>query len=227
MKIAINKLGAAFVVLLLFFSSCSKKVDYSDYLQQAEKVYPGRADSIIIRSGYQKAEVSSLLSSDPRVVKIRVFWNNRRDSVEAAVTQNDYSKKKTVAIPSIAEGMYIFEVVTLDAMSHRSAPSEQVGQIYGELYVGGLVNRVLKNKSTVNGSPALNWFGETEESPIKGVSVTYPKAGGGTLTVFTSRSEDVTVMVGAAPTGIVSVRTEYLPENAMETFYSPYLAIPY
>lgn len=226
MKSSINIFIAA-LVWPLFFSSCSEKVDYSDYLKQAEKVYPGRADAIIVRSGYQKAEISSLLSADPRVVKMRVFWNNRRDSVETPVTENDYSKRKSVSIPVIPEGVYVFEVITLDAKDHRSVPSETSGQIYGELYVGGLVNRVFKNKTTVNGSPALNWFSESSDSPIKGVSVTYPKAGGGTITVFTPRSEDVTVLTGATTTGTVTVKTEYLPENALETFYSAPLTFSY
>lgn len=227
MKITLNKICAAFMVISMFFLSCSKKADYTDYMKFAEKVYPGRADSIIVSSGYQKAEVSSLLSSDPRVVKMRIFWNSRRDSVEAIVTKNDHSKRKSIQIPSIPEGVYVFEVFTLDAMNQRSAPSEKSGQIYGEYYVGGLVNRVFKNKTTVSGSVALNWYSEAENSPIKGVNVTYPKLGGGTLTVFTPRAQDVTLLTGGTTTGVASVRTEYLPENALESFFSPVITIAY
>lgn len=227
MKITLNKILIAFMVVSMFFLSCNKKVDYTDYLKAAEKVYPGRADSIIISSGYQKAEVSSLLSSDPRVVKMRVFWNNRRDSVEAVVTKNDHSKRKSIQIPNIPEGVYVFEVFTLDAMNHRSAPSVKNGQIYGEYYVSGLANRVFKNKTTVSGSPALNWYSEAGDSPIKGVSVTYPKVGGGTLTVFTPRVENVSILAGGTASGLATVRTEYLPENALESFFSPAITIVY
>ncbi|WEK17640.1 MAG: DUF4998 domain-containing protein [Candidatus Pedobacter colombiensis] len=228
MRIAKNKLLFACILPLSFILACSKKVDYSDYLKQSEKIYPGRVEAITVMSGYKKAQVNSLLSSDPRVVKMRLFWNNRRDSIEVVVNEQDYSKVKSVNIPVIEEGMYTFEVITLDAMNHRSVSSQKNGQIYGEFYVGGLVNRVFKNKSIVNGSPALVWFSETDkDSPISGVRVTYPKAGGDSLTVFTPRLEDVTVMVNAAPTGTAKIRTAYLPENALETFYSAPVYIAY
>lgn len=228
MRITINKILFASILPALFLTGCSKKADYSDYLKQSEKVYPGRPDLIEVKSGYQRAQVSSLLSSDPRVVKLRVFWNNRHDSLDVSVTKDDYSKRKIVEIPQIAEGQYTFELITLDERDHRSVPSEKSGRVYGDFYLQGLVSRVFKGKSVVNGSPALQWFSETDkDSPIDGVSVTYPKAPGDSITVFTPRLEDVTVLVGAAPTGTVTVRTAYLPSDALETFYSVPMKIAY
>lgn len=228
MRKVINRILSVCILPLLFIVACSKKADYSEYLKQSEKVYPGRPDSIVVKSGYHKAQISSLLSSDPRVVKMRVFWNSRHDSLDVAVNKSDYSKRKIIDIPEITEGIYTFELITLDAMNHRSVASEKSGRVYGDFYLDGLINRVLKEKKIIDGHPALVWFTETDkDSPINGLSVTYPKAAGDSLTIFTKRQEDITVLLGAAPSGSVTVKTAYLPEDALETFYSAPIKIEY
>ncbi|WP_265842215.1 DUF4998 domain-containing protein [Pedobacter sp. PLR] len=227
MKLITNKLILGSFILFCFFA-CTKDGDYSEYLKKAEKIYPGRPDSVVVSSGYNKAQIVSLLSADPRVAKLGVYWNGRRDSIIASVAAADLNKRKAVDIPVIPEGIYTFELATFDKAGNRSVFTEKTGQIYGPAYSSGLVNRVVKSQSTVNGNPVINWFAESDkDSPIFGVEVTYPKIGGDSLKIFTPRLTDVTVLVSAIPTGNFTIKTAYKPKNAIETFYSAISTISY
>lgn len=208
--------------LLSVFLCCKQtEGDYSKYLDKAGTVYPGKAVSVEILTGYNRANINSLISPDPRVVKIRVYWNSRRDSIDAAITPNDLAKYKILNITSIPEGVYTFEVVTFDAAGHRSTVTEKTGSVLGPNYISTLVNRVIKSKITSAGSPAVIWYTESDTTSVMaGVQVTYPLNAGGSFQRFTSRSKDTTFLTGAKPGGKLIMKTAYLPKGAIDTFYS-------
>lgn len=210
------------LLLLFVFLACKRNEgDYSKYLDKAGTVYPGKAVSVEILTGYNRGNISSLISPDPRVVKIRIYWNSRRDSIDAVVTHDDLAKYKIVNITSIPEGVYTFEAVTFDAEGHRSTITEKTGSILGANYVNTLVNRVIKSKITYVGSPAVVWYTETDTtSSMVGVRVTYPLNAGGSSQRFTSRLRDTTFLTGAKPGGKLIMKTAYLPKGAIDTFYA-------
>lgn len=204
------------------FTGCEKRAgDYSKYLDKAEGVYPGRPVSMTISQGYNRASIITLMSPDPRVVKMRIYWNSRRDSIETAITASELAQFKVLDIPSIPEGVYTFEAVSFDATGKRSVTLEKTGSMLGNNYVSGLFNRVLKSKILVNGANAVSWYSETDTASIMaGVKVTYPLKTGGTAVVFTSKSRDTTLLTDAVPLGKMIIKTAYLPKNAIDTFYS-------
>lgn len=213
---------------MLWISSCTKEGDYSKYLDKAEKIYPGRPDSIIVGGGYSRVQINTLLSADPRMVKMRVYWNNKKDSIEAQIGSADLSKRKKVDISVIPEGYYTFQVVTFDVKGNRSVASEKNGQVYGPNYTQGLPNRVIKSSTIVSGERNITWFSETDkESAIKGVKVTYPKIGGDSITVFTTKLNDVTVFTKGLTNGKFSYKTAYLPKDAIDTLYAPVIVLNY
>lgn len=210
------------MALILAVAACKKGPgDYSKYLDNADAVYPGKPVSLTIQSGYNRAQLNSLISPDPRVVKIRVYWNNRQDSLDGTVMQADLAKNKILTISSIPEGIYTFQAVTFDAAGHRSVVTEKTGPVYGPNYVKTLVNRVFKAKLTIAGSPAVQWFSETDtSSAIVGVRVTYPLTAGGSAQVFTLRNRDTSILTGAKTGGKFFYKTAYIPKGAIDTFYS-------
>lgn len=209
------------IVLAVLIAACNKGPgDYSKYLTNADAVYPGKPVSLAIQSGYNRAQINSLISPDPRVVKIRVYWNNRRDSLDANINTTDLAKNKILTISSIPEGIYTFQALTFDAAGHKSVMTEKTGPIYGPNYVKTLVNRVFKARLTITG-PAVQWFSETDTSSVMvGVRVTYPLTTGGAAQVFTLRNRDTTILSGAKTGGKFFYKTAYIPKGAIDTFYS-------
>ena len=210
------------MAFFLILAGCEKGPgDYSKYLTNVEAIYPGKPVSLIIKSGYNRAQISSLISPDPRVVKMRVYWNNGLDSLDAIITSADLTKNKLITIGSIPEGIHTFRAVTFDAEGHRSVVTEKTGPIYGPNYIRTLASRVFKAKLTINGSPSVQWFSEADTSAaMVGVRVTYPLTTGGTAQIFTLRSRDTTILVGAKAGGKFFYKTAYIPKNAVDTFYT-------
>lgn len=201
---------------------CEKNAgDYDKYLDLAEKVYPGKPKSLTVFQGYNRAQISALMSPDPRVVKMRLYWNNRKDSIDTDITSADLATNKLVNLMAIAEGVYTFEAVTFDATGRRSVILAKTGSILGDNYLSTLFNRVLKAKITVGTDKAVSWYSETDTaSSMAGVRVAYPLRTGGTGVVFTKRMRDTTILTNALVGGSMTIKTAYLPKNAIDTFYS-------
>jgi hypothetical protein len=208
--------------LALAISSCEKNAgEYDQYLDKAEKVFPGKPKSLTIFQGYKRAQLSALMSPDPRVVKMRIYWNNRRDSIDTDITSADLAKNKLVELAGIAEGVYTFEAITFDASGRRSVSLIKTGSVLGDNYLSTLFNRVLKAKITVGTDKAVSWYSETDTaSNMAGVRVAYPLRTGGTGVVFTRRMRDTTILSNALVGGMMTIKTAYLPKNAIDTFYS-------
>ncbi len=217
------------LALLLAFSAClPNDGEYGDYLDKAEAIYPGRPDSVIVMRGYNRAQIDLLMSTDPRVVKVRLYWNSRRDSLDVQVSKDEIAKRKIIDLPFIPEGVYTFELVTFDGTGNRSVVSEITGQILGPNYVKGLTNRVVKSRISVLGSPAIVWYTESDTTSVMvGTEVAYKKNTGDSMTVFTKRLRDTTVLTNAIPGGKFILRTAYLPKNGIDTFYAKRDTIAY
>ena len=220
-----TKIFITLFITLAFFlalAGCEKGPgDYSKYLDKADAVYPGKPVSLTIKPGYNRAQISSLISPDPRVVKIRIYWNNGLDSLDANITSADLTQNKLVTIGSIPEGIHTFRAVTFDAAGHRSIVTEKTGPVYGPNYVKTITSRVFKANLTISGSPSVQWFSETDtSSALVGVRVTYPLTTGGFAQIFTLRNRDTTILVGAKAGGKFFYKTAYIPKNAIDTFYT-------
>jgi len=213
---------AVSILAILWLSSCEKNAgDYSGYLDKAEAVYPGKPSMLNVYQGYNRAQINAVMSPDPRVVKMRIYWNNRRDSLETSITASDLAKQKIVNLPSIAEGVYTFEAVTFDAGGRKSVTLQKTASILGPNFTQGLFNRVLKSKIIVAQTPVIVWYAETDTSSIMaGVKVIYPLKTGGNAVVFTKRDRDTTSLTNALAGKKMIISTAYLPKNAIDTFYA-------
>ena len=213
-----------FIAALLIAAviGCEKNVgDYEKYLGNAEIVYPGKPQSLTIYQGYNRAQINALMSPDPRVVKMRLYWNSRRDSIDTEITSSDLSKYKVVNINSIPEGVYNFETVTFDAQGRRSVTQTKIGSILGDNYISTLFNRVVKGKIMVENQKAVSWYSETDTtSAMVGVHITYKLSNGSNAIIFTKKNKDTTILVNALSGGNMTIKTAYIPKNAIDTFYS-------
>jgi hypothetical protein len=210
--------------------SCSKMDDtYRDFIKDGEIVYPAKVESVQTFTGNKRMDLSMLLTSDPNITKVKVFWNNGKDSAEKSVQRTSGVDTVRFALHNIEEGTYTFNIYTYDQAGHRSVKTDIIGNVYGDRYTGALYNRSLKSVTYLTGSKArLIWIGpaaqmigqEIKYTDSLGVAQRFLeplyKADGITL-------KDTTVLATFKKGSAFEFRTLFKPESAsLDTFYSGY-----
>lgn len=203
--------------MLTIAFSCTRMDDYLKYTEGARRTYTGKLDTVYFNPGHNRMEFHGELSSDPKVTKIGIFWNSIEGEKEIMLDV-DYSKDKTVThiIDNIPEGSYSFTVYTYDSDGNSSIPINASGTSYGENYIEGLYNRVVKSSEVINGDIVIEWYGSSEDSPYS--DVTYTTNDGNEVTVRIDAKEENTTLPDANG-NIYSVHSYFKPdENAIDIF---------
>jgi len=209
-------------VVLCFFYACSSWDEFKEYTKDGEITYTGKIDSVKVYSGKERVRVHGYLKADPKINKVKIFWNNYADSVEY-----DVEKKSGVKvfdkIFSVEEGIKSFIIHTYDNEGNKSVAVYAVGQSYGERYQAGLNNRLVASAALVNSNTEINWLaidltGGPFASEVRYIS------DAGEKTILVPVTEEKTVLSDvAASTKSFSYRTLYLPQKgSIDTFYTAY-----
>ena len=196
---------------------------YSQFIPEADIIYPGKVDSVQVLPGYKRAIIDCQLSSDPKVVKLKVYWQNRQDSIERAITHSEVGKRIKIPINPMAEGSYNFEVITFDAQNNSSVRSEAFGKIYGDTYRGNLNNRIISSTGFGDdGNAFIDWIPEIS-TDIIGTEVQYIGEDNKLMTIDVPRDEEKTVLSGYKIGTKVRYRAIYLPVSAaIDTLYTDF-----
>lgn len=134
------------IATLYILNSCSgMDSTYEEYLEHSDIIYPGKVRSIGIFTGKKQIKFKFLLSSDPKVNNIRIFWNGKQDSIEAEISQEEIGAMKEVLIPEIEEGYYTFVFQTYDKTGRASVPAEVFGRVYGDEFQSRLPDRYISS----------------------------------------------------------------------------------
>lgn len=218
------------VILGGFILSCSKMDDtYHDFIKDGEVIYPAKVEAVKTHTGNNRIELSMLLTSDPKITKVKVFWNNGKDSAEKAVQRTTGVDTVRFSINNIEEGTYTFDIFTYDKNGHRSVKTDIIGNVFGERFIGSLYNRTLKSVSylTTNGSARLVWVGAADQ--MIGQEIKYTDSQGVARSFIEPRynsdgsSRDTTVLSTFKKGGSFEFRTLFKPEfSSLDTFYSAY-----
>lgn len=223
MKSNMPSLSILFWCLFSLLVTCCTPVDYyySEFLDNAERTYPGRVDSIEFRPGYNRAGIRALMSTDARVSKIRVVWG-ANETYETDVLSDEIARYKEVTIPGITEGSYTFEVYTYDNQGHQSMRSEVFGRVYGSQYERNLNNRIIEVITNDNEDEfVIQWFPEQIDTTLLGTLVTYPLLHGDSASIFTPKDANITVLKDVKPEGNFTFTTVYRPTpSAIDSFYA-------
>ncbi|WP_316839507.1 DUF4998 domain-containing protein [Pedobacter gandavensis] len=210
--------------------ACRKEDAYKKFMEGGELSYAGRVDSVIMRPGNQRIQLSLVLGSDPLVTKVRAYWNERRDSLELPVTRTQGKDTVHMVIPGLKEGNYNFHVFTYDKAHNTSVVVNASGTVYGESYFNSLVNRRLKEIGfSLDGSKLeLNWAtGNIDEI---GIELKYTSADGLPKTVIVPPKQLKTELTDAKEGSVLKYRSLFKPEpNAIDTFSRDYanLTVPF
>lgn len=217
-------LSAISILSILLIGSC-KKLDhnYRQFVDNGETIYIGKADSIVVRGGDNRAEVSWLLLSDPKVSHYKFFWNNGRDSIENSVVKTDNVDTIRVMLDNMSEGTHHFEIMTFDKYGNSSVPARASGKVYGEQYQRTILNgnRTVRALQREGRDLSITWM--PAEATLAGVELEYIN-GEGTKEVHSIPSALTTYILPDFPeNGTFKHRSLFLPDTlALDTFYTDF-----
>lgn len=206
-------------------AGCRKMDDnYKDYIVKGGIVYPGKPVSVSIYPGNNRARITWLRGTDPKVVKARIFWNNYTDSVELDIPEKTDTVKYT--FQSLPEGDYTFNIRTYDEHYNSSVPVEISGRVFGDTYGATLLNRpVTANELAFSGTLKINWGTADTVNGAIGTEVRYTNAAGAETIARFDIGAPSSVITDYKPGTTYQFRTMYLPDSlAIDTFYTAYEA---
>ncbi len=226
-----NRYIALILVLWGMVTACSKMDDYKKYLADGPIIYTGRVDSVKLYPGNNRILLTMLLRSDPKITKVRLYWNDRNNSTEQNMVRSSGVDTVKFMLTSMAEGTYNFEIYTYDNAGHSSVLVTADGQVYGQNYINSLFNRSLRSVAYIGGSKArLVWYGPSSQTI--GQQIKYTDSLGAGIDfiepVFkpNGQSKDTTILTNFKKLNYFQYRTLYKPDpNALDTFYSQYQSV--
>jgi hypothetical protein len=219
------------IFVVFAFISCSDMNDMHDkYLQDGEKTYVGRIDSVKHLSGKERVLIRYWIT-DPRVKELHVLWNQKRDSIVVPVPEHEPLDVLEAMIGEgngeISEGDHTFFFYSYDNRGHRSVVFETLINVYGERYQATLINRSLKNKTKNGNELTLTWGGSSSADEI-GIEFIYKQISGQEKSEFIPIGElgTTTVIDGIDFSGTIQYRTWYKPRpDAIDQFSAPLVNI--
>ncbi|WP_207421583.1 DUF4998 domain-containing protein [Desertivirga brevis] len=214
------KMTIAIAGVISIFTSCAKWDEFKKYTENGEIAYSGKLDSVRIYSGNERIKITAMLPADPKIVKARIFWNNRTDSVEVPI---DVSKGRAFSyILPASEGFRSYIMYTYDAQGNRSVPVYATGTALGTRYQKSIANRVVTNAVNVNTATTINWVAADLTTNPLFTEVQYQSTSG-EKTVKVLATADVATIGDLDPVAkTFKYRTAYQPVNNIDTFFTDY-----
>lgn len=206
------------VAIIIILAACGKSdTAYKDFAPEGEIVYPGKPDSVKVYPGNNRVKLTWLLKTDSRITKCRVYWNQRQDSAEVAVTRTSGVDTITVMLNNMAEGPYSFDVYSYNAKGNASIKANATGDVYGAFYAGNLTNRLFKKAVYSAGKTRIEWVVADPRS--YGLQLRYKDLAGVTQTLQVPSKEMITNIPANVLNNELEYETLYLPvPNAIDIF---------
>lgn len=220
MKIKYFKLSVFIFPVILFagLASCSKMDEYKKYEVGGEVLYPGIFDSLKVIPGQNRALLTGILLSDPKVVKYRIFWNGGLDSLEAPLERSGAVDTLSQIVDNLPEGPMTFEIHTYDADGNKSIPMTVSGVIYGDNFQSSINLRgnreVIESELATDGSIHLHWADVEPYVGVIGMHINYydfMNIKHDTI-VSVQLSDQVTVLPDAGIEKTITYNTLFIPD---------------
>lgn len=220
--------GTMLVIYCAVLVACSKmNATYDEFVKDGEVVYIAKVDSVTAYPGNNRMGLSMLLTSDPRISKVKVYWSagGQTDSTEKEVQRTDNVDTVRFSFNKLAEGTYTFNIYSYDKAGHRSVKNDVIGTVYGERYIAQLVNRAIKSTaySDVAQMATIKWYGVGAD--VIGQEILYTDNFGAQQKIYSKNQgpADSTMLPAYKKGNSFQFRTLYKPApNAIDTFYSNY-----
>lgn len=227
-----KKNSILFVLLSLFslwFIQCDDMDDlYQQYVDEGEKIYLGKTDSLIAMSGLGRIQLKWFVNADPKIEETVIYWNMRQDSVVKPFQRIGTGiQPDSLVIENLPEGVYTFELFNRNKEGDRSLISSVQGEVYGDTYLATLKNRsvvsmkvVAYDKDKQASDIELVW-GPALSGSIGSKIFYTKKSSGEAVEVIASSTEESTILTDVGnrlnhPDDILQISTLFLMENALD-----------
>lgn len=221
-----------FLSLGLLFASCTDMNHVSKEFLTPEIRYAGSPDTINVLSGQERLVLNFRLA-DPSISQLKIYWNNKTDSLIQDVVMDVSPKAFNIEIPDLEEKTYSFEIITFDDKGNKSITKTATGRAYGDSYWASLLNTPLKAylNDTVPTTADGKWG--SPDATALGMELYYTNLSGEEISVYVEvpKSEteifDNKLSLERYKNGTpIRYRTLYFPEKtAIDTFYTNYREI--
>lgn len=205
--------------ILLLHAGCSKMNDIQqEFVGDGEITYIAKADSIYAKGGINKVEIKWTLLSDPKIAGYKIFWNNRKDSLERPITRGsgvDYIK---VLLTDMEEGTYNFEIYTFDKIGNSSIKTTVVGKVYGEKYEATLLPRTYRKLTRIGNDLQVEWM--PAEAEYIGGELAYLDNSGNPVKMQIAPQATTTLLTSFPVASSFELTSAFKPtEDAIDIFY--------
>lgn len=223
MKINIQTLAFIGIMIAILMTACKKMDDtYREFIEGGETVYIAKADSVKVRSGLNRVEVSWLLLSDPKVDRYKLYWNSGQDSLENTVTKTHDVDTVRVMLNDMEEGTYYFEIIMFDKDGNSSLPVETLGVAYGERYQDGLLGRTYRSMERIGNDLEIDWM--PAEPTLVEVEVKYLSADGDLIEHVVPSAVEIDTLEDFPIGGSFEYRSIYKPDStSLDLFYTDFI----
>ena len=211
-----------FLLALLGVTSCTKMDDYLKYTDGKEILYTGIPDQVQMFSGYNRVVFRGVLASDPKIAKIKVYWNMKQDSLVQDIKRVGDSDVLEISIP-LEEGTYNFEMYTYDKEGlHPSVPFYLTGTSYGDSYKNALTNRIVKKVEKIGNNVIIDW--SPAESTSYFTMLHYTDNTGSVRELNIENETEQTILEDFKSMTKFDVQTYFLPDETSVDHYKAEIA---
>ena len=199
--------------------SCSKMNDlHMDYLLEGERVYVGQPDSVEAAVGLNRVELRYWIS-DPKAKKIKIYWDNKLDSILLDIPLTATHVVKVVEIENLDPKSYNFQIITYNEnWGNPSIPMDVICEVYSESYLKRLFPRRIEYATYLaEESVEVNFHRATEKSVESHLS--YINQLGNTIKMIITNDTSFVLLDDFKEN--LQLYTSFLPfEDALDTLYS-------
>lgn len=215
-----NQILIFFIGVLLMTGCESMEDTYWDFVKDGETIYVSKADSLQVRGGRNRAELSWLLLSDPKVHEYTVYWNNKRDSLSGTLEKTTSVDTVRLTVQNLEEKTHEFEVVLFDKLRNRSVPSRIISEVYGDRYQRSLLNRSYSSYDILGEDQVVMHWSPPEEDLLYS-KVTYDSNQDSTINRIIDRQSSVDTLFEFPVGSSFEMISAFIPDTtALDTFFT-------
>lgn len=209
----------AFLAFIFILANCTEMNDiHQEFLDRGERIYVGKADSLVVFGGYHRAKIQGLMFYAKTAERCIIRWTTDGEKDSLIVQAGEWKANNdtlSVLIEGLTEGTQRFFVQTYDKEGNRSLNVECTGTIYGDQYILSATQKIITQMTPQPEGMQLTW--NMSEEAI-GVEVKYESNDGEKLLKIEADAI-TTILPNWKLSGTVQTRTIFFPEEGIDTLY--------
>lgn len=214
-------IALALTMFTAFYSCKDQDEIYKQWVKPGGYIYPEKTNGLKGYSGNNRIMLKWAYPKDPSVVKAKIYWATRTDSME--LDYKDYAGQDTIRlyISSLEERSYSFEIFNYDAEGHVSMGSQAIVAPYSNIWLSLHSEREIKSAQINSGTDATITIGYGTDEMVATRFRYYNTAGDLVLLDQTADIYTTTVTFpNAAPGRRFEYASSYVPGNGLDTVWN-------